>query len=576
MSNPTNKPTSWGQSSILNNAGIQAPHNKEPAFASHPQEAQKAPSPQSPATPATASSAARSSFTNPFGIKRPAAAAPKPHIEPTLKPSSASSSSPGFQPKAVAKATTAASYAMPFLGTPASGNGTPVATPTPAPTPAATPAPVAAPAAAAPEVASATPANPSAAPILQEVVHPVAGQTAPAAAEPAPAPAPAPTATPTADTHNTAAAPTPSATTQADAASEATTSTEERTNVRPMAPLSMPGGLDVHAPIRSEPEFSGQPAPTLSAAPQGSQPAAVEPPAQAASRFPKNGIFGRLLARIVPPVGESQEDEFGNFMSREELLARRRTKYRLIGAAVLLMLLICALPFFLDNGNKIDSVGMDPTIPKVDETTAPLTIPPSPTKTPPATTVVADNTTPNTPPTITESNAQHVSDGPAKVTPTEDIQISGTIKQSSSAQKATPPAASTAPAPNDAQKVKLVDPTKPSSTASDTKANRPTADTPPTKKPTTPKPTPSAGIEPPTGPGFYVQVVATSNERDAERVVKQIAIMGLPSYRMQVETKNGIIWRVRVGLYKTRKEAESVIGTLVLNGVDAKPIVGQQ
>lgn len=70
--------------------------------------------------------------------------------------------------------------------------------------------------------------------------------------------------------------------------------------------------------------------------------------------------------------------------------------------------------------------------------------------------------------------------------------------------------------------------------------------------------------------------MATSSELEAERTVKKLALLGLPAYRMPVERKATTLWRVRVGLYKTRKEAEGVVGTIVLNGIVSKPLVGAQ
>ena len=78
------------------------------------------------------------------------------------------------------------------------------------------------------------------------------------------------------------------------------------------------------------------------------------------------------------------------------------------------------------------------------------------------------------------------------------------------------------------------------------------------------------------GQGFYVQVMATSSELEAERTVKKLALLGLPAYRAAVDRKATTLWRVRVGLYKTKKEAEGVVGTIVLNGIASKPIVGLQ
>ena len=86
----------------------------------------------------------------------------------------------------------------------------------------------------------------------------------------------------------------------------------------------------------------------------------------------------------------------------------------------------------------------------------------------------------------------------------------------------------------------------------------------------------SVGITPPTGKGYYVQIVATSSELEAEKYVKRLALLGLPAYRVPVERPGATLWRVRVGLFKDAREAEGAKGTIVLNGVAQKPMIGQQ
>ena len=125
------------------------------------------------------------------------------------------------------------------------------------------------------------------------------------------------------------------------------------------------------------------------------------------------------------------------------------------------------------------------------------------------------------------------------------------------------PAAKPDPKPADAK--------KPDAKAADAKKEAPKADAKPAVKPTK-----TAGITPPAGEGWYVQVMATSSERQAEAAVKKIVDLGLPAYRVPVEKGAATLWRVRVGLYKTKKDAEGVVGNLVLNGIGSKPYVAKQ
>ena len=76
------------------------------------------------------------------------------------------------------------------------------------------------------------------------------------------------------------------------------------------------------------------------------------------------------------------------------------------------------------------------------------------------------------------------------------------------------------------------------------------------------------------GKGFYVQVLATSSERNAEKLVRELSAKGYPAYKVSVSQKAGTLWRVRVGNYATRDEARGVQGTLVLDGHTGQLIVG--
>lgn len=80
----------------------------------------------------------------------------------------------------------------------------------------------------------------------------------------------------------------------------------------------------------------------------------------------------------------------------------------------------------------------------------------------------------------------------------------------------------------------------------------------------------------PTGEGYYIQVLATSSELSAEKLVKDMKLQGLPAYKMSVRQNGKTLWRVRVGLFKTKAEAESASGLLMLNNFASKPIVSHQ
>jgi cell division septation protein DedD len=63
----------------------------------------------------------------------------------------------------------------------------------------------------------------------------------------------------------------------------------------------------------------------------------------------------------------------------------------------------------------------------------------------------------------------------------------------------------------------------------------------------------------PAGPGFAVQVTTEPDRPSAEMLVKQLIKKGYPAYVAGPVPSGGrSIFRVRVGKYKTAKEAEGV------------------
>lgn len=63
----------------------------------------------------------------------------------------------------------------------------------------------------------------------------------------------------------------------------------------------------------------------------------------------------------------------------------------------------------------------------------------------------------------------------------------------------------------------------------------------------------------PSGPGFAVQVAAYRDRKDADILAKQLAAKGYPAFVMDpVKGTSTALFRVRVGKYKTLKDAEAV------------------
>jgi len=70
-----------------------------------------------------------------------------------------------------------------------------------------------------------------------------------------------------------------------------------------------------------------------------------------------------------------------------------------------------------------------------------------------------------------------------------------------------------------------------------------------------------ASAEPP-GPGFSIQVAALQKREEADTIVKRLASKGYPAYVLAPATGTASIFRVRVGKYKDRREADTVAAKL--------------
>ena len=70
---------------------------------------------------------------------------------------------------------------------------------------------------------------------------------------------------------------------------------------------------------------------------------------------------------------------------------------------------------------------------------------------------------------------------------------------------------------------------------------------------------PVAQASDPSGPGIAVQVAAYKDRKDADTLAKQLAAKGYPAFVMDpVKGTSAAFFRVRVGKYKTLKDAEAV------------------
>jgi cell division protein FtsN len=102
---------------------------------------------------------------------------------------------------------------------------------------------------------------------------------------------------------------------------------------------------------------------------------------------------------------------------------------------------------------------------------------------------------------------------------------------------------------------------------------RPAPAAPPARRPApaTPPPTAVAAApveataqpSDPSGPGFAVQVAAYRDRRESDTLAKQLVAKGYPAFVLEpVKGAPTALFRVRVGKYKTLKDAQTVMGRL--------------
>lgn len=269
-----------------------------------------------------------------------------------------------------------------------------------------------------------------------------------------------------------------------------------------------------------EPVMTPMERPAKAQAPQEKAEKTASTEAQAAS---STKSFFQKFGRSATPARS---------MSPAEREARTRSRHRYVGAAALLMALVVAAPFMLDKSEEIDNrpfadERMD--IPRETETSTAINPVPLDKKPISGDVDVADMTLGKSSSTA-KANLAREADLPTK------------------------PSRVTKPAPE--------------KTATPPKKEAPAANAQKTEAPAK-----TAGITPPTGSGWYVQVLATGNEEGAERVVRRMTALGLSAYRIK---EGGNLWKVRAGLYGTKKEAENAQATIILNNVAQKPYVRKQ
>jgi hypothetical protein len=81
---------------------------------------------------------------------------------------------------------------------------------------------------------------------------------------------------------------------------------------------------------------------------------------------------------------------------------------------------------------------------------------------------------------------------------------------------------------------------------------------PPPPAPTAPDPAPSAEFAAPSGSGYAVQIAALNVRTEADAIAKRLTSKGYSAYVLAPSAGTPKVFRVRVGKFPTRKEAEGV------------------
>lgn len=64
---------------------------------------------------------------------------------------------------------------------------------------------------------------------------------------------------------------------------------------------------------------------------------------------------------------------------------------------------------------------------------------------------------------------------------------------------------------------------------------------------------------------YYIQIIATANQKSALEKVNYLKRLGLPAYAETVKRRNSDLWRVRVGRFETLDDAKAARDLLALN-----------
>ena len=227
-------------------------------------------------------------------------------------------------------------------------------------------------------------------------------------------------------------------------------------------------------------------------------------------------------------------------------LLRRRANRRLLGASVLLLIAIIAVPMFLEREPPALPDNVDVRIPPVEGTKFEPKFPDGKKAAEKSAEIPAI-----TEPTGSQAGVSSVQSAPAPVVVSPVIEA--------------PKVAAIAPIAPIAPVAPKADIAKPAPKAAE-KAQEKTAEKAPAK----------AAVEAERKPGqLVIQVIAVRDAAVAKQMYERAKSLKFPAYTEQIDVTNGKVTRVRVGPYATKLQAESARAKLAQAGFEAKVLTLQ-
>ena len=242
---------------------------------------------------------------------------------------------------------------------------------------------------------------------------------------------------------------------------------------------------------------------------------------------------------------------------------RRRANRRLLGASVLLLIAIVAVPMFLEREPPPLPDNVDVRIPPVEGTKFDP-------KFPDGKKAAADK--PAEIASISEPTGAQAG-APAAAAPA--------TAPTPAAGAGVPPAAVAAAVPDKAP-AKVVADTSPAKPATATAPATKVAEKPAEKAPTKAnekapaKSAPVTAAEPVRKPGqLVVQVIAVRDPTAAKQAYDRVKALKFPAYTEKIDVSNGVVVRVRAGPYDSKQAAEAARAKLAQAGFEAKVVTLQ-